>query len=756
MPVSNILTILALASGAVYLFLAIGAWFRPGPTPKAGRSFAGYALLSSAWMVSQAVWLEGWLAGLRRDFIGRLPLYLLLGLAVLYFATTRLYLRRSASGLPWLLTGGAALAVLVWTDASLPFLPVMLWSRPGWALSTADLLTQAAGAGWGLLMGAATLITLQTFRRTAQPLFRNRVRYLAPTLLFLTAGEALFLAGYWTAGSLLRLPGVLILAYASLSDRLPSLRRAFNRTMSLLLTRGLAVSLYAALFWAVERIYANFVQFPAWQVSLLTAALLVMLLQPWLNRILAQIDRRIVGTSLDPTLQLRQYSQEISGLLDLHLLADAAATLTRQTVGAQHGFLFLVEAQIDEAGAPVFQLRGVKGLDEVHLEPVSLSESNPAAQRFRLDREPLARDRLEALFAASPHPADDMAWITHLELEFFIPVHKGGEWIGLLALGPKLTGEPYWDDERHLLATLADQTAVALENTHLVESLIRLNNEFRRAIAALNQANRDLERLDRTKTDFISIASHELLTPLTVISGYSQMLMDDPNLSSNPYYSKIMRGMHNGAQRLNEIVEGMLDLAKIDTQALSLDPQPVSLTELIQSLQEHLQPAINERRQQLNTGNLAELPPVEADRSALVKVFRHLLVNAIKYTPDGGRISLNGRTVPRGESGMAGGAVQITVSDTGVGIDPAFQEIIFNKFYQTGELELHSSGKTKFKGGGPGLGLAIVKGIVEAHGGRVWVESPGYDETTCPGSKFHVLLPQRQPRLETARSIVSP
>ncbi|MBN1177717.1 MAG: HAMP domain-containing histidine kinase, partial [Anaerolineae bacterium] len=81
------------------------------------------------------------------------------------------------------------------------------------------------------------------------------------------------------------------------------------------------------------------------------------------------------------------------------------------------------------------------------------------------------------------------------------------------------------------------------------------------------------------------------------------------------------------------------------------------------------------------------------------------------------------------------------ISDTGIGIDPAHHELIFEKFYQTGEVSLHSSGRTKFKGGGPGLGLSIVKGIVQAHGGRIWVESEGCDDVACPGSHFHVLFP---------------
>ena len=121
------------------------------------------------------------------------------------------------------------------------------------------------------------------------------------------------------------------------------------------------------------------------------------------------------------------------------------------------------------------------------------------------------------------------------------------------------------------------------------------------------------------------------------------------------------------------------------------------------------------------------------DPERIMQVFRNILNNAIKFTPDGGKIKINGRKLS--------GFVEVTVSDTGIGIDPEDQALIFEKFGRVGNSALHSSGKTKFKGGGPGLGLHIAKGIIETHGGAIWVESPGYDEIRCPGSTFHILLP---------------
>jgi signal transduction histidine kinase len=123
------------------------------------------------------------------------------------------------------------------------------------------------------------------------------------------------------------------------------------------------------------------------------------------------------------------------------------------------------------------------------------------------------------------------------------------------------------------------------------------------------------------------------------------------------------------------------------------------------------------------------------DGPRIMQALRNVINNAIKYTPDGGTITIDGRTLP--------GFIEVTIGDTGIGISAEDQTAIFEKFGQLGRVDLHSSGKTKFKGGGPGLGLPIARGILEAHGGSIWVESEGYDEIRNPGSTFHILIPAR-------------
>ncbi len=269
--------------------------------------------------------------------------------------------------------------------------------------------------------------------------------------------------------------------------------------------------------------------------------------------------------------------------------------------------------------------------------------------------------------------------------------------------------------------------------------------------AQLEQTRQNLEKLDKSKSDFIAVAAHELKTPLTLVEGYTAMLretIENPNGAVSAL--AMVDGITNGAQRLRAIIDDMIDVSLIDNRLLSLNLQPVWINRLLNLLQTELKSALAERRQKLV---LRDFPGANemtfGDPERLLQVFRNVLVNAIKFTPDGGAIQVDGRKLP--------GFIEVAVSDEGIGIDQQDLLIIFEKFSRLGNVSLHSSGKTKFKGGGPGLGLRIAKGIIEAHGGAIWVESNGYNEQVCPGSTFHILVPLHlePPDAKTARLFAS-
>jgi signal transduction histidine kinase len=268
--------------------------------------------------------------------------------------------------------------------------------------------------------------------------------------------------------------------------------------------------------------------------------------------------------------------------------------------------------------------------------------------------------------------------------------------------------------------------------------------------AELEKAKNKLEKLDKSKSDFISIAAHELKTPLTLIEGYAAMLKEQIGVQRATQADIYLKGLDNGTRRLREIIDDMIDVSMIDNSLLSLNFQPLWLNRLFKVLSNEFQQSMSERNLMFTINPFPGSDEMTfGDSERLYQAFRNLIANAIKFTPDGGKIVIDGRKLP--------GFVEVTFQDTGIGIDPQDNDRIFEKFGRTGSVSLHSSGKTKFKGGGPGLGLPITKGIIEAHGGAIWVESPGYDEEKCPGAIFHVLLPiQKEPPDPHAAKLYKP
>ena len=274
----------------------------------------------------------------------------------------------------------------------------------------------------------------------------------------------------------------------------------------------------------------------------------------------------------------------------------------------------------------------------------------------------------------------------------------------------------------------------------------QLEAEVQSRTEDVRRAYEQLDRMDRTKTNFITVTAHELRTPITVLRGYAQMLQKDEMICQDAARNELVTGIVAGATRMGEIINTMLLMVKIDSRTLRIYPEPVDLYEMLLTITAGLGDVLKERQLvlQLDSG-LEGLPAVEADREALTVVFQKLVENGIKYTPNGGRIDIRGNTweqAPRPD--LPQQAVEVVVEDSGIGVDPGQLELIFTKFYQTGDVQVHSSSKSGFKGGGPGLGLAIARGIIEAHQGKLWADSEGYDEKRLPGSKFHVVLPLKQ------------
>lgn len=318
--------------------------------------------------------------------------------------------------------------------------------------------------------------------------------------------------------------------------------------------------------------------------------------------------------------------------------------------------------------------------------------------------------------------------------------------IGVISVDRLADDRPLETAVIELIQSVAEQAAVALRNSQLYEEVVELNQGLERRVQErteeLVRLNRELAMLNKKKSDFVAIAAHELKTPLTLVQGYTEMLAESKGLGlSDDVLNDLVIGIVRGTDRLRTIVEDIIDVSMIDTEILALHVTPTSLAEVVAAVCQDLAGPIADRKQTLHVEDLSALPDVEGDALRLHQVFYNIVSNAIKYTPDGGSVEVSGEHLAA--EGDRPAFVKVVVADTGVGIDLQEQERIFDKFYRVESPELHSSSKTRFMGAGPGLGLTIAKGIVEAHGGRIWVESPGFDMESRPGSQFHVLLPVR-------------
>jgi signal transduction histidine kinase len=629
---------------------------------------------------------------------------------------------------------------------------------PGWSLPVAfvaiaglTLLTSALGDAY--LRVAATLmwvtLTLWTIVMVlnAVPIIRdveirNRLNFFLPVFLFLIANDLILLNSTTHWGNSMRVGGVMLLAYFVLKDQLPDSRDVMRRTLIYVITTILVLVVYVIGFIFSRFAFRAVPGYDPLLFGALIALVLAFLFAP-LNGLVRQvIDRIFQREHFDIAQTLRSYSISISNVLDLELLATVSVGVVIEALEINRGFIFRVDRELTDEKTPVYRLRGVRGAGDRPATDGTIANDSPFGQAMDAGRRAILQYELDNLPEFKSMQNSERLWLHSMGTEVYVPIYSQNEWIGMMALGPKTSKNRYSSDDLDFLATLASQTAVALQNARLVENLMAMNNQLSQAYQALGNANRTLEKLDQTKSNFISIASHELRTPLTVMRGYTEMLMDTPTITDDASLKMIVKGIHDGTLRLHEIMDSMFDIAQLDNREMQLHTQDVFLADVLRNVTNE-QASLAFKREQEITLDLPPLPSIKADPNLLVKVFNHLVVNAIKFTPNKGKITISGKHIPRNNSDLPEGGVEIIVSDTGVGVDPEYSEIIFTKFYQPGDLIRHSTGRTKFKGNGAGLGLTLAKGIVEAHGGRIWVESAGYDETNMPGSDFHVVLPVR-------------
>ena len=248
---------------------------------------------------------------------------------------------------------------------------------------------------------------------------------------------------------------------------------------------------------------------------------------------------------------------------------------------------------------------------------------------------------------------------------------------------------------------------------------VRGADELAQLALRFNQMAEKLDQVESMRRRLIADVSHELRTPLTAIKGSMEGLMDGVLPADIGTYQQI----HAEADRLNRLVDDLQELSRLEARAYELNRRPLDVSSLVRSVTKRLTPQAETKHIPLDLELAPDLPQVLADEDRAVQILTNLTGNALQYTPEGGRVTILAKRID--------GEVQIAVRDTGIGIPPEHLAHIFDRFYRV------DKSRSRQAGGGSGIGLTIARALVEAHGGRIWVESAGEGR----GSTFSFTLP---------------
>jgi signal transduction histidine kinase/ActR/RegA family two-component response regulator len=298
-------------------------------------------------------------------------------------------------------------------------------------------------------------------------------------------------------------------------------------------------------------------------------------------------------------------------------------------------------------------------------------------------------------------------------------VSRGGEVIGGLFFGHSEAGILTERAER-LIASVASQAAVAIDNARLYDKVRRAAEEREQLLNAERAARSEAERINLMKDEFLATLSHELRTPLNAILGWSQVLTMEKATSDE--FREGLEAIERNARTQTQLIDDLLDMSRIISGKIRLDVQWTDLANVVEAAVESVRPSAEAKGIRLRKILDPLAGPVAGDPTRLQQVVWNLLSNAIKFTPKGGRVDV---MLERVNSHL-----EITVHDSGIGIKPDFLPVVFDRFRQ-------GDGSTTRSYGGLGLGLSIVKNLVDLHGGTVRAKSPGEGQ----GATFIVCLP---------------
>lgn len=453
-----------------------------------------------------------------------------------------------------------------------------------------------------------------------------------------------------------------------------------------------------------------------------------------LNQFFERLANRYFFTSLyNYQATLEELARQLTSVIDLKKVIDLIVGSIMQTMGLDRAGVLLLSG---EKNSKRYAVAKVVGFNEQN--GISLVRNNFLVQWLEQNRKLIVVEELSWLIEETVGSAERSQLMRlktnmgKIEASMCLPLFSKDQLIGIIVLGNKVTGEAYTSEDLRLLQSIANQAAVAIQNAHLYgqvqEFNVTLEQKVREQTKDIAEKNQRLQDLIKMKSEFLSIASHQLRTPLTAIRGLLAMQADgDFDKLPKEEVKNEQKHMLDSANRLSNIVNDLLKAMELEGGNLNFAFEQIQLEDLLKSVIEDLQPNYDKKGLSLtlNVPN-PPLPKVEAEPKMLHEVFMNIVDNAEKYTNKGGvTIVLKQKDE----------AITLTVKDTGIGIPKSDKDKLFQKFSR-GEKSTYQHTN------GSGLGLFIAKNVITEHHGTIDITSPGEGK----GSTVTITLPLKQPK----------
>jgi len=506
---------------------------------------------------------------------------------------------------------------------------------------------------------------------------------------------------------------IVITTYAIVRHRLMDIRFVFRRgsvsTMSLL-TIILLIMFIKYSFFKLTAISVEWIDY----VFLICG----IIVYPYINKYYYRIANQYFFTSLyDAREVIASLSDKLSSTL---LVGDIYRYISEEIISALHvkamGIFIFDQSQL------IYELKYYKGNERDKIK--SFIEDKGFYTHYLKTNDPVEVDEIKRTVYVKYRKTVDMLAANNVKV--LIPLRLKNKTIGMIALGEKESKDNYNDQDIAMLEIIGTQSAIAVNNALSYEEIKnfskKLEHEVDVATEGLIRANSKLRQLDQAKSEFVSIASHQLRTPLTVIKGYISMMLEGSYGELSGIQKESLEKVFQSNERLIHLVENLLNISRIESGRLRINKEKTRLELMVADVTEELMiRAKGKGLKLIYKKPKNKLPSVNIDRERVRQIILNLIDNAVKYTKKG-RVEVSVE--------QKGNYLQCSVKDTGMGIIKVDYLDLFDKFSRgTGTALVHTEGT--------GLGLYVAKQMVNLHKGKIWAKSKGKGK----GSEFYFTLP---------------